>query len=72
MSISDKLGFLYSLENHIIESTRETSHSRTLLDPVLISDTLSSISSEVISVPREISDTKLNVLANIFLFSMIA
>jgi len=47
---------LFNLKNVINKPTRITAHSSTLLDPIIISDTMSSIYSDVLNVPSEISD----------------
>ena len=47
---------IYNLTNVIDKPTRVTDRSRTLLDPILISDTLSAPYSDVLSVPNTISD----------------
>ncbi len=47
---------LYNLTNVIEKPTRITDRSQTLLDPILISDTLSSIFADVLKVARCISD----------------
>ena len=47
---------LFNLKNVINKPTRITTRSSTLLDPIMISDTRSSIYSDVLNVPSEISD----------------
>ena len=47
---------LFNFKKVINKPTRITAHSSTLLDPIIISDTMSSIYSDVLSVPSEISD----------------
>jgi hypothetical protein len=47
---------LFNFKNVINKPTRITAHSSTLLDPIIISDTMSSIYSDVLNVPSEISD----------------
>ena len=51
-----KLMTLFNFKNVINKPTRITSHSSTLLDPIIISETMSSIYSDVFNVPSEISD----------------
>ena len=47
---------LFSLANIISKPTRITGHSNTLLDPIIISDTMNYIYSDVLKIPPEISD----------------
>jgi hypothetical protein len=47
---------LFSLVNIISKPTRITAHSNTLLDPIIISDTMNYIYSDVLKIPSEVSD----------------
>ena len=47
---------LFSLANIISKPTRTTAHSNTLLDPIIISDTMNYLYSDVLKIPSEISD----------------
>jgi hypothetical protein len=47
---------LFNLVNIISKPTRITAHSNTLLDPIIISDTMNYIYSYVLKIPSEISD----------------
>ena len=47
---------LFNLYNTIEKPTRITDHSSTLLDPIIISDDLNCIFSDVFNIPREVSD----------------
>jgi hypothetical protein len=47
---------LFNFKNVINKPTIITAHISTLLDPIIISDTMSSIYSDVLNVPSEISD----------------
>ena len=47
---------LFNLKKIINKPTRITAHNSTLLDPIIISDTMSSIYSDVLNIPSEISD----------------
>jgi hypothetical protein len=47
---------LFSLTTIISKPTRTTAHSNTLLDPIIISDTMNYIYSDVLKIPSEISD----------------
>ena len=47
---------LFNLVNTISKPTRITTHSNTLLDPIIISDTMNYIYSDVFKIPSEISD----------------
>ena len=47
---------LFNLVNIISKPTRITAHSNTLLDPIVISDTMNYIYSDVLKIPSEISD----------------
>jgi hypothetical protein len=47
---------LLNFKNVINKPTRITAHISTLLDPIIISDTMSTIYSDVLDVPSEISD----------------
>jgi hypothetical protein len=47
---------LFSLVNIISKPTRITEHSNNLLDPIIISDTMNYIYSDVLKIPSEISD----------------
>jgi hypothetical protein len=47
---------LFSLVNIISKPTRITEHSNNLLDPIIISDTINYIYSDVLKIPSEISD----------------
>jgi hypothetical protein len=46
----------FNFKNVINKPTRITAHSSTILDPIIISDAMSSIYSDVLNVPSEISD----------------
>jgi hypothetical protein len=46
---------LINLVNIISKPTRITDHSNTLLDPIIISDTINYIYSDVLNEPSEIS-----------------
>ena len=47
---------MFNLVNIISKTTRITDHSNTLLDPIIISDTINYIYSDVLKEPSEISD----------------
>ena len=47
---------MFNLVNIISKTTRITDHSNTLLDPIIISDTINYIYSDVLSEPSEISN----------------
>jgi hypothetical protein len=47
---------MFNLVNIISKSTRITDHSNTLLDPIIISDTIKYIYSDVLKEPSEISN----------------
>ena len=47
---------MFNLFNIISKTTRITDHSNTLLDPIIISDTMNYIYSDVLKIPSEISD----------------
>ena len=47
---------LLIFKNVINKPKRITAHISTLLDPIIISDTMSSVYSDVLNVPSEISD----------------
>ena len=47
---------LFNLANMISKPTRITAHSNTLLDPIIISDIMKYIYSDVLEIPSEISD----------------
>ena len=47
---------LVSWANIITKQTRITARSNTLLDPIIISDTMNYIYSDVLKIPSEISD----------------
>ena len=47
---------LFNLKNVIEKPTRVTNHSRTLLDPIIVSDTINYAFSDVFKLPDNISD----------------
>ena len=47
---------LFNLVNIISKPTRITTHSNTLLDPIILSDTMNYIYTDVLKIPSEISD----------------
>ena len=47
---------LFNFVNIISKPTRITDHSNTLLDPIIISDTMNYIYSDVLKIQSEISD----------------
>ena len=47
---------MLNLVKIISNPTQITSHSNTLLDPIIISDTMNYIYSDVLKIPSEISD----------------
>jgi hypothetical protein len=47
---------LFSLKNVIAKPTRVTNHSRTLLDPIIVSDTINYVNSAVFKLPDNIND----------------
>jgi hypothetical protein len=47
---------MFNLVNIISKTTRITDHSNTLLDPIIISDTINYIYSDVLKEPLEISN----------------
>jgi hypothetical protein len=47
---------MFNLVNIISKTTRITDHSNTLLDPIIISDTINYIYSDVLKKPSEISN----------------
>jgi hypothetical protein len=47
---------MFNLVNIISKTTRITDHSNTLLDPIIISDTINYIYSDVLKEPSEISN----------------
>ena len=47
---------LFNLANMISKPTRITAHSNTLLDPIIISDIMKYIYSDVLEIPSEIID----------------
>jgi hypothetical protein len=47
---------MFNLVNIISKTTRITDHSNTLLDPIIISDTINYIYSDVLNEPSEISN----------------
>jgi hypothetical protein len=47
---------LFNLVNIISKPTTITAHNNTLLDPIIISDTMNYIYSDVLKIPSEISD----------------
>ena len=44
------------MRNVISQATRDTANTATLIDPILISDTISCLNSEVIPIPQTVSD----------------
>jgi hypothetical protein len=53
---------LFNLKNVIEKPTRVTNHSRTLLDPIIVSDTLNYVNSDVFKLPDNISDHDASVV----------
>ena len=53
---------LFNLKNVIEKPTRVTNHSRTLLDPIIISDTINYVNSDVFKLPDDISDHDASVV----------
>ena len=54
---------LFNLKNVIEKPTRVTNHSRTLLDPIIISDTINYVNSDdVFELPDNISDHDASVV----------
>jgi hypothetical protein len=47
---------LFNLKNVIEKPTRVTNHSRTLLDPIIVSDTINYVFFYVFKLPDNISD----------------
>ena len=47
---------LYNMHNVISQATRVTANTATLIDPILVSDTISCLNSEVIVIPQTVSD----------------
>jgi hypothetical protein len=47
---------LFNFKNVIEKPTRVTNHSRTLLDPIIVSDTINYVFSGVLRLPDNISD----------------
>jgi hypothetical protein len=47
---------LFNLKNVIEKPTRVTNNSRTLLDPIIVSDTINYVFSDVFKLPDNISD----------------
>jgi hypothetical protein len=55
---------LFSLKNVREKPTRVTNHSRTLLDPIIVSDTINYVNSDVFKLPNSISDHDASVVTN--------
>ena len=53
---------LFSLKNVIEKTTRVTNHSKTLLDPIIVSDTINYVLSDVFILPDNISDHDASVV----------
>jgi hypothetical protein len=53
---------LFKLKNVIEKPTRVTNHSRTLLDPIIVSDTINYVFSDVFKLPDNISDHDASVV----------
>ena len=53
---------LFNLKNVIEKPTRVTNHSRTLLDPIIVSDTINYVFSDVFILPDNISDRDASVV----------
>jgi hypothetical protein len=53
---------LFSLQNVREKPTRVTNHSRTLLDPIIVSDTINYVDSDVFKLPNNISDDDASVV----------
>ena len=47
---------LFSLKNVIEKPTRVRNHSKTLLDPIIVSDAINYVFSDVFTLPDNISD----------------
>jgi hypothetical protein len=45
---------LFNLKNVIEKPTRVTNHSRTLLDPIIVSDTINYVFSDVFKLPASV------------------
>jgi hypothetical protein len=61
LTITVLVGIHSLLVNIISKPTRITAHSNTLLDPIIISDTMNYIYSDVLKIPSEISDRTISV-----------
>ena len=53
---------LFSLKNVIEKPTRVTNHSKTLLDPIIVSDTINYVFADVFTLPDNISDHDASVV----------
>jgi hypothetical protein len=53
---------LFNLTNFIEKPTRITEHSNTLLDPIIISDSVHYSYSDVLKVPSDISDHDASII----------
>jgi hypothetical protein len=53
---------LFNFKNVIEKPTRVTNHSRTLLDPIIVSDTINYVLSDVFKLPDNISDHDASVV----------
>jgi hypothetical protein len=53
---------LFNLKNVIEKPTRVTNHSRTLLNPIIVSDTINYVNSDVFKLPDNISDHDASVV----------
>ena len=54
---------MFNLRNVIAKPTRVTDHSSTLLDPIILSDTLKCLYSDVLIIPSNISDHRASVIS---------
>ena len=53
---------LFNLKNVIEKPRRVTDHSRTLLDPIIVSDTINFVNSDVFKLPDNVSDHDASVV----------
>ena len=53
---------LFNLKNVIEKPTRVTNHSITLFDPIIVSDTINYVFSDVFRLPNNISDHDASVV----------
>ena len=54
---------LYDMKNVITKPTRVTDHSRTLLDPLILSEPLKCLYSDVLKIPQHISDHDASIVS---------